>query len=286
MTSKLYFPVILSLFFLLPRTAKSATVELKNDDAMAIYVSIGKDDGVTMDDNYSVSASNGKVITNIYPFELFEDGFWSQPLEREVFDRLETGMTVEPVDLSEKDSASIRTKGRAWFQRRIRERLDALSEELETVEIKAKDLEKKYSDLDDDFTKIKDKLGAKLPRRVEEKFEEFIDNLNALEELRLKRNDLETQRSYLFEEEEVSLSEFDLLTKKINKFDEKIDKRREALTNAHTELQRLLERYKMPASKWEKPFETFDGLREELKTLKKEIRRLAKELQEQAKAAR
>ena len=190
-----------------------AAIEMKNVDAMAVMVSQGSQDGISRESDFDVLGKDGKVLTHIYPFELYPRHFWSQPLGRKLFNSLGEGLTVRPVSLDDKTHWELRYKGWEWKLQQKRSRVRALLEEVnalwegsDSIHTKMENLaetlrregsdghlavefereEDEYRDMEEDLHKMQDKLSDILrghsddTRRIErqrKKIEELREDL-------------------------------------------------------------------------------------------------------------
>jgi chromosome segregation ATPase len=79
---------------------------------MAVSVPLGTDNGVTKESDFAVLSGDGGAV-RIYPFELYRNMFWSQPLTAGSFSRVAEGNPVRPVTLEKEDHEELRAKGEA-----------------------------------------------------------------------------------------------------------------------------------------------------------------------------
>ncbi|MBM2829158.1 MAG: hypothetical protein HW408_1690 [Actinobacteria bacterium] len=152
MVMKRFLPILIAVAGLCVPASSAlsaeAAVDLKNDAAVAVSVPLGTDNGVTRDSDFQVAADNGTVL--IYPLEIFDNRFWSQPLSDEAYARIRTGMEVRPAALDKAAHAKVRAEGKAR-KTEIRARQEEARREEET---------KKIEELKDNRERLLDKRDA------------------------------------------------------------------------------------------------------------------------------
>jgi hypothetical protein len=107
-------PWFLAFLLALPAASLAAEirVDLKNDSSMAVSVPLGTDNGVTKESDFAVLTPVG-VTVYLYPFELYRNMFWSQPLSADSFSRVAEGNPVRSVTLEKEDHLALREAGAA-----------------------------------------------------------------------------------------------------------------------------------------------------------------------------
>jgi len=125
--------LLAALLTILSVMAFGAPVEMKNLDAMAVMVPIGSENGVEVESDFEVLDSKGSVVAHIFPFELYKRYFWSQPLDRKVYDSITEGMDIREVELAKKPHWEIRYKGWAWKLQQKRERVKELLDRINNL---------------------------------------------------------------------------------------------------------------------------------------------------------
>ncbi|TAL16231.1 hypothetical protein EPN96_10305 [bacterium] len=109
-------------------------VKMKNEDEMAVMV-VSQSGSMKFDseNDFMVIGQNGEAVVPIYPFEIFEDRFWSEPLPEEVFKKISEGMAVRPVTLGKEPHWEIRYRGAEFLLYRKKKRVAELRLLLETL---------------------------------------------------------------------------------------------------------------------------------------------------------
>lgn len=109
-------------------------VKMKNEDEMSVMV-VSQSGQMKFDseNDFMVIGANGEAIVPIYPFEIFEDRFWSEPLPEEVFRKISEGMAVRPVVLGKEPHWEIRYRGAEFLLYRKKKRVAELRKLLETL---------------------------------------------------------------------------------------------------------------------------------------------------------
>ena len=177
-------------------------VDLKNDSAVSVSVPLGTDNGVTRDSDFEVAADNATIL--IYPLEIFEKRFWSQPLSEENYARIRTGMEVRRVVLQREEHTGIRAEGEAR-----RDELRARQEEArrqadrKTIE----DLKEKRDRLSDRRDLLDDRIAAAERNMADEegRMNWLVDpedsgierSLQTIQDLADRRDELQAQRDAL-----------------------------------------------------------------------------------------
>jgi len=103
-----FLPLLLALWT--APLAAEVRVDLKSEAAMAVSVPLGTDNGVTKGNDFSVLLPGGATVS-IYPYELYGNMFWSQPLPAGTFSRIAEGSPVVPATLGKADHEELRKKG-------------------------------------------------------------------------------------------------------------------------------------------------------------------------------
>ena len=156
-------PWFLHLILALPAVslAGEARVDLKNEASMALSVPLGTDNVVTKESDFAVLAADGGTV-RIYPFELYRNMFWSQPLTAGSFSRVAEGNPVRPVTLEKEDHEELRAKGEARKgellaaqeearREAVRREAGALKERLTQLEARRDDLTRRISSAEQTF---------------------------------------------------------------------------------------------------------------------------------------
>ncbi|HEY3489261.1 MAG TPA: hypothetical protein VGK27_03940 [Candidatus Deferrimicrobiaceae bacterium] len=129
-------PAAAILFFASGAFAAGLTVDLKNDDARSVSISIGADNGVTPESDFEVVIDAEHTIP-VFPVEIFPLRFWSAPLAPDDYDAIRTGMAIQPLK-ADKTTHRLMRKMAAEQQKTLRR---------EQAEVKRAETGKKLDDL-------------------------------------------------------------------------------------------------------------------------------------------
>jgi hypothetical protein len=214
--------------------ADDPTISLKNDEAAAVSVSLGTNDGVTQDFSiFEVLGPQDEVLAIIYPFDLFTDRFWSQPLAERVYHRLQVGMRVRSTALDSASHRRLRDEGMTrWRElRAAREwaRRDALQEEIDRLRQEKLELMKRRDALAEKVFSAEESLIESERRADSVTYSEDDDidrRLEDLEELADERDELQSQREVAAEKEPFPEEDIQQLTESIDRLNNKIDNER------------------------------------------------------------
>lgn len=221
-----------SLLLASPAFSAEAAVDLKNDTSMAVAVPLGTDNGVDRESDFQVTGDN--VSVTIYPQELYDNRFWSQPLSEEAYVRVRAGMSVRPVTLDKVAHAKVRVEGKA----RLAE-LRAKQEEArrQVNRKKIEDLKEKRERLLDRRFALDDRIAAAEKELADEEgrldwlassADTGIDrSLQAIQDLADKRDELQAQRDAISRQSPSARGEIGRLTAEIKRLSDRISSERE-----------------------------------------------------------
>jgi len=205
-----------ALALLLPaRAGAELVVDMINREASAVLVSVGTDDGVSEEDDFVVVDAKGGEIARIYPFELYNRRFWSQPLAKPIFDQIASGLTVKKIELERDAHWELRYRGAAWRRQKARERLAAVIAGLENVWQRSRDLSEAIGTLSSDLRNQVEK--ARGSEKLDEARKDLLSLYAERDDLAERRSDLATQSPYP--------------TRKIERLDRDVAKNRDRISD-------------------------------------------------------
>jgi len=76
----------------------------------------GEGDGVSRDDDFAILGPDDSILALIYPFQLYDNCFWSQPLTREDYGRVGKEFTVKRVFIDKYQHDAIRREGAQFYE--------------------------------------------------------------------------------------------------------------------------------------------------------------------------
>ncbi len=191
-----------------PAVAADLAVDLKNDASMAVSVPVGTDNGVGPASDFR--AGDGAAAVILYPDELFEKRFWSQPLSQEEYDRLGAGTPVRRVALD--NAAHVRTRvqgaerkaayrarweaARREAERRetdeLRRRKASLEERRDALDVRIAEAEKALTEEEGRL----DWLTGSEDREIDRALQRIQDDADRRDDLQEQRNALSGQAPY------------------------------------------------------------------------------------------
>lgn len=276
-------PLFLAMVPALPTAIDAADVrvELKNDDAMAVSVPLGIDHGVTKESDFAaVAADNTPVL--LYPFELFGNLFWSQPLVPEAFSRLAPGSPVRPVTLPKEEHAELRKAGQARKEElnilREEARREAARKEAAELRNGKERLEARRDDLSDRIAAAEKALADEEGRVdwVTSSEERDIDrSLQNIQEYADKRDELQEQRNALSGQRPYPSAEIGRITAEIKRLNDRIASERDTIRTARDRKRSARSAYVSRRQEWQKLVAERDQATNEIRSIDRKIRGLS-----------
>lgn len=274
--------LFLAMAPVLPAAGRAADVrvELKNDDAMAVSVPLGLDQGVTKESDFTaIPADNVPVL--LYPFELFGNLFWSQPLAPEDFSRIAPGSPVRPVTLSKEDHAAARKAGQArkadLAARQAEAKREAARKEAEALRERKERLEARRDDLSDRIAAAEKLLADEEGRAdwVTSSEERDIDRaLQNIQEHADRRDELQEQRNALSGQRPYPSSEIGRITAEIKRLNDRIASERDTIRTARDRKRSARSSYLSRRQEWQRLVAERDQATNEIRSLDRKIRAL------------
>jgi len=261
--------------------AADLRVELKNDAAMAVSVPLGLDHGVTKESDFSaVAADNVPVL--LYPFELFGNLFWSQPLAPEEFSRLAPGSPVRPFTLREEEHAKLREEGRArkaeLDAQQEEARREAVRKEADELRNRKERLEARRDDLYDRIAAAEKALADEEGRAywIDSSEERDIDRaLQDIQEYADRRDELQEQRNALSGKRPYPSAEIGRITAEIKRLNDRIASERDTIRTARDRKRSARSSYLSRRQEWQKLVAERDQATNEIRALDRKIRGLS-----------
>ena len=87
-------------------------IDFINGETLSVSLPLGSEDGLTEEVFFALLDRDNRVITEIFPFEILHNRFWSGPLHPEDFKRVEVGTRAIRITLNQKDLDRIKTEYR------------------------------------------------------------------------------------------------------------------------------------------------------------------------------
>lgn len=255
-------------------------IELKNAESRAVSVPLGSDNGVTKGADFSVTLPDGSAVV-IYPVELYERLFWSQPLSDEAYDRIERGAPVVAVVLSTQDHADVRRKGEATAKdlaakvaaakrekarveaASLREARERLADKRDRLDEKASDLEKSLLDAEGRMEWASDSEDRDIDRALQN-----------IEDHAQRRDELQSQRDAASRKTPYPKSEVDSLTREISRLNDRIARERTDVSTSRDRKREAKAAYLERKRDWKGIVADRDAVEAEIKALDRKIRDL------------
>jgi predicted nucleic acid-binding Zn-ribbon protein len=260
--------------------AAESLIDLKNDLSMAVSVRLGTDNGVSRESDFQVTA-NGQVVT-IYPYEIYADRFWSQPLSEEAFARVAVGMPLTAVALDKVAHAKVRSEG----QKRLAELRARQAEAKRQVDRqRIADLKEQRERLLDRRDALEERIAAAEKSLADEEgrsdwiagsSEQDIDRSSQrIADLADRRDELQAQRDGLSRQQPSPRNEIARLTAEIRSLNGQIESERSSIRSARERKRSARSSYLSRKQDWQKLVADRNALTTEIKSLDRKIRDLS-----------
>lgn len=279
-TRAILFLAVFLLLAPLPGASAELAVDLKNDATMTVSVPLGADNGVTPAADFEADAGDAPVL--LYPDELFERRFWSQPLSPEEYERLGTGTPVRRVALDNAAHIGVRVRGRerkaAYRERWEAARREAARREGEELRRKKASLEERRDALDVRIAGAEKALAdeeARLDWLTGSEDREIDRALQGIQDAADRRDELQEQRAALSGRTPPARGEMARLSAEIGRLNEGIASER-AKVRASRDRKRSARTSFLGARKeWQNLVADRNALDAEIRGLDRQIRELA-----------
>lgn len=285
-------PFLLPLFFLLAAVACPAvaagsgplasTVDLKNDGTMSVSVRLGTDNGVTAESDFAVLGEDNTVLLHVFPFELYTNRFWSQPLAASMFSRISTGMAVRGAELSDSAHMRIRVEGevrRQEYREKQKEaRREAARVEIEKLKGKRGLLEGRREELDgrmaDAEKDMVDEEGRMewLIGSEDRDIDRSLDEILSLAE---ERDDLQLRRLSLSRQTPVPRDEIARLTSEIRRIHDRLESERGRIRSARDRKRSARYAFQSRRQEWQQLVAERRRVAGEIEALDRKLRELS-----------
>ena len=271
--------------FTLCAVAVEIAVDLKHDDSFQVSVSQGTDDGVTAQSDFEVLGLGGAPVAVIYPLDLYDNLFWSQPLAPEAYAKIEIGMTVRPVVLSESARKQVRTEGTARGEEiraaveqakraAVRDQIEKLRAKRESLLAKRDELDGRIASAEEDLFDAEARVDSSAGFR-----EDDIDRaLQTIGDLSDQRDELQLQREALSNRQPYPRDEILRLTDKIRRLNSQIDSERRSIRTARDWQRQSRSTYLSRKDEWRRLVAEHADLTRQIRSLTDKIQALSSRL--------
>ena len=203
---------------------------------------LGSEDGLTREIFFALLDDENRVISEIYPFEILHNRFWSGPLSSDAFASVKVGTKVIRVTLNQEDAQRVIVEFQARaaalqgaLVRNRRERLLITYNELEGAILQTsnriKMIRRERLMLQENLREERRDLTIRTDR-INSRLDQMRDELGDLKE---KRNKLVEERKKLNERQTPPVSRIERLNHQISDLDEEINEIREEVRDLREE---------------------------------------------------
>jgi hypothetical protein len=261
-----------------------SVVSLKNRESWAVLVDLGTVQGVTADWDFEVLGPDSAVVGIIYPYELYDDHFWSQPMAAGLFERIAVGMAVRRANLDRIVHGQVRREGEARRAAVLAESEKAHKEEvraeLEKLRERRRSLVRQRDDLDDRISaREKEVIGTEgQSGRAELSEEGDVDrSLETLATLSQERDELQSRRAALADSDPFPKAEVARLSAEIDRLNDRMESERRRIRTAR-DRRRVSQRSFLSATEdWKRLLVDLRDLDRQIQTLTLRIQELEAE---------
>ena len=259
-----------------------STVDLQNDGTMSVSVPLGTDNGVTAESDFAVLGKDNTVLLHIYPFELYTNRFWSQPLAASVFSRVFNGMEVREAELAESAHMRVRVEGEVR-RREYREKQQEARREaarVETGELKGRrgllegrreELDGRIADAEKDMVDEESRmewLTGSEDRDIDRSLDEILSMAEERDELQLRRLSLSRQTP-------VPRDEIDRLTSEIRRINDRLESERGRIRSARDRKRSARYAFQSRRKEWQQLVAERRRIAGEIDALDRQLRELS-----------
>jgi len=263
--------------------AADVAIDLKNDASMTVSVPLGSDNGVTPASDFQAVADGLAVA--IYPNEIFEKRFWSQPLSQDAYDRIRSGMPVRRVSLDNAAHVRIRVEGEtrkaAYREKWDAARREAARRESDELRRKKTGLEERRDALDGRIAEAENALADEDARQdwLAGSEERDIDrSLQNIQDDADRRDELQEQRNALAGRSPYPRGEINRLTAEIRRLNDRIASERENIRTSRDRKRSARNAFHARRKEWQNLVSDRKALDVEIRALDRRIRELATSL--------
>src|SRR5512145_425741 len=233
----LFLLAVLPVLGAAPGSAADLAIDLKNDASMAVSVPVGSDNGVTSASDFRADADGQPVA--IYPNEIFEKRFWSQPLSQEAYDRIRTGTPVRRVTLDNVAHVGVRVEGEArkaeYRAKWEAARREAARRELDELRGKKASLEERRDAVDGRIADAEKALAddeGRMDWTTDGEEQDIDRSLQNIQDYADRRDELQEQRNALSGQSPYPRDEIGRLTAEIKRLNDRIASERDGVRSA------------------------------------------------------
>lgn len=235
-----------------------------------LLVAIPPGNTVSPTEHFALSGRSGNFIVYIFPFEILETTFWSQPMKREVLERAVTGSLAFRVVLDEHTRNILRMEGkrvaRSLDVERRKRRMSSLIQELdegaesrEVLRGKLTSLRKRELELEEELLRVE--------RHNERRIHALGRNIETrkwdLAEQKDERRELQERRRVISRDPERE-GEAEAITKRIRNISKYIN-------NIRRNLARLRERRRRLGFEADEAFRRLEGVTLDIRSVEIEL---------------
>ncbi len=256
------------------------SIDLKNDASMAVSVPVGSDNGVTPASDFQAAADGVPVA--IYPGEIYEKRFWSQPLSQDAYDRLRTGTPVRRVTLDKAAHVRVRVEGEArkaeYMARWEAAKREAARREIDELRLKKASLEERREAVEGRIAEAEKTLADEEGRLdwLTGSEEADIDRaLSRIQDFADRRDELQEQRNALSGQSPYPRDEIARLTSEIKRLNERIASERDDIRTARDRKRSARTSYMSGRKDWQNLVSDRKALDAEIRSLDRRIRELS-----------
>lgn len=263
----------------------ASTVELKNAESWTVLVGLGTREGVRADADFEVVGADGGAAALLYPAELAADHFWSQPLSPDAFERVRTGMAVRSAALDRPAHDRLRREGQARraavAQEKAEERRrEVLAQLGELREQRRSLLRRREAQEERIASRERDLIGAEARSgRAGLSEEGDVDrSLEAMGNLSDQRNELQSRRDALVEQDPYPKEDVNRLSSDIERLNDRMESERRRIRIANDRRRSAEGAYLSAREEWRRLLADLDQLDREIAALTDRIRDLEAEI--------
>jgi len=217
-------------------------VDFINTDTWSVSLPLGSEDGLTAEIFFALLDNDNRVITEIFPFEILSNRFWSGPLSPDVFNRVQIGTKAIRVTLNQIDiqriQAEYRSRSDSLQGSRAssrREQLLQSYEDLEEAILLASNRKMKIrrdrAALQESLKKERRDLAMRVDR-INYRLDQWRNDLDDLDD---DKDKLVEERKKLQERQNAPQSRIDRLTREISEIEEEIREVRDEIRELREE---------------------------------------------------
>ncbi len=255
-------------------------IDLRNDATLSVSVPVGSDNGVAARSDFQAGTGAGAVP--LYPDEIFEKRFWSQPLSPEEYERLATGTPVRRVTLDDAAHVGVRVRGEerkaAYRARWEAAKREAMRREIDELRRKRAILEERRDALDVRIAEADKALADEEGRLDWLTGSEDRDMDRALQNIQDdadRRDELQEQRAALSNRSPYPRDEVARLSAEIRKLNDRIASERANVRSSRDRKRSARTSFVAARKEWQNLAADRKALEAEIRGLDRRIRELS-----------